>query len=209
MDREEFGVALALSFPVALGVATGVLKQTLGSQPAVAFVAGLTAGALVFVVVLGAVRTADDDGALARLERAVGAVLPAPREAGQQDLLLAGGMGALVTVFVWFIPGAPLLGGVVAGVLSGGTSDDALVAGMLSGAVVPLLAVVVAVTAFVAAGASVFGRFPFGPVVAAGISLVAVVYAVGLGRIGGWLGWKYLSDDADWGNQVGAAPDDG
>jgi hypothetical protein len=209
MDREEFGVALLLSFPVALGVATGVLKQTLGSQPAAAFVAGLTAGAGVFAVVVGAVRTTDDDGALARLERAVGTVLPAPREAGQQDLLLAGGMGALVTVFVWYIPGAPLLGGVVAGVLAGGTSDDALAAGMLSGAIVPVFALVVATTAFVTVGASVFGRFPFGPAVAAGISVVGVVYAVGFGRAGGWLGWKYLSDDADWGNQVGAAPDDG
>lgn len=203
MDRDEFGVALLLSLPVALGVATGVLKQTLGSQPAVAFVAGLTAGGLVFAVVAGAIRTNDgDDGVLARLEAFVGTILPAPREAGQPDLLLAAGLGAVVTLFVWYIPGAPLLGGVVAGVLSGGSRADARTAGTLSGVIVPVLALTVAVVAALAAGASVFGRFPFGPAVALVASLAAIVYAVGLGRVGGSVGWQYLADDGQWGHDV-------
>jgi len=202
MDREEFGVALLLSLPVALGVATGVLKQTLGSQPAVAFVAGLTAGALVFAVVAGAVSENDGTGVLARLEAAVGAVLPEPREAGQPDLLLAAGMGAVVTVFVWYIPGAPLLGGTVAGVLSGGTREDARTAGTLSGMLVPLVGLTVAVVAFLAAGASVFGRFPFGPFAALAIAAGAVAYSVGCGRVGGSIGWEYLSDGGEWGVEV-------
>jgi hypothetical protein len=203
MDREELGVALLLSLPVAVGVALGVLKQTLGSKPIVAFVAGLTAGSVVLAVVVGAIRSDDsEDGTLARLERAVGAGLPEPREAGQADLVLAAVTGAVVTVFVWYIPMSPLLGGTVAGFLAGGSEDDARFAGMLSGALVPLLAVVVAAVVFLAAGASVFGQFPFGPVVALLLASVAVVYSVGFARVGGWVGWKYLSGEGEWGVEV-------
>lgn len=206
MDREELGVALLLSLPVAVGVALGVLKQTLGSQPVVAFVAGLTAGAVVFAVVAAAVRSGA--GTFAGLEAAVGRVLPEPREAGTVDLLLAAGLGALVTVFVWYIPMSPLLGGTVAGFLSGGSREDARTAGTLSGALVPLIGLVVAGFAFLVAGAAVFGRFPFGPVVGALVALVAVVYSVGFARIGGWVGWKYLSDEGRWGYEVPQSPGD-
>lgn len=206
MDREELGVALLLSLPVGVGVALGVLKQTLGSQPVVAFVAGLTAGAVVFAVVATAIRTGA--GTFAGLEAAVARVLPEPREAAAPDLLLAAGLGAVVTVFVWYIPMAPLLGGAVAGFLSGGTREDARTAGTLSGAFVPLVGLVVAGAAFLVAGAAVFGRFPFGPGVGAVVAVVAVIYSVGFARVGGWVGWKYLSDEGQWGYEVRRSTDD-
>lgn len=206
MDREELGIALLLSFPVAAGVALAVLKQTLGSQPVVAFVAGLTAGALVFGVVAAAVRRdeapaeaddADDGGSSIGLED-----LPETEPSGPADLLLAAGVGAVVTVFLWYIPLSPLLGGAVAGFLGGETMEEARTAGMVSGALVPLLGLVLASVAFLVAGTSVFGQFPFGPLVALLIAAVAVVYTVGLGWVGGWAGWKTLSEEAAWGAEI-------
>jgi hypothetical protein len=206
MDREEFGVALLLSLPVAVGVALGVLKQTLGSQPIPAFVAGLTAGGLVFAVVAAAVRTdgeADDAGRLQPLADAIpDEFVPEDSQSEPIDVLAAAGVGAFVTLFLWYIPLSPLLGGAVAGFLGAGSMEEARAVGMLSGALVPVLGLVAALAAFLVAGATVFGQFPFGPVVAFLVAVVSVVYAVGLGRIGGWVGWKTFAEDAAWGAKV-------
>jgi hypothetical protein len=202
MDRQELGLALLLSLPVAAGVALGVLKQTLGSQPVVAFVAGLTAGGLVFAVVAAAVRTDGDPAeGESRLAPLVDA-LPETTPSDPVDVALAAGVGALVTVFLWYIPLSPLLGGAVAGFLGGNSMEEARTAGMLSGAMVPLLGLVLAVVAFLVAGAAVFGQFPFGPLVGLLVAAVAVVYSVALGWVGGWAGWKTLDEDAAWGAEV-------
>jgi len=201
MDRRELAFALLLSVPVGVGVAAGVLKQTLGSQPLVAAAAGLVAGALVFAVVAASALTGADDGP-SRLQKFVERLVPETTEATETDVLLGAGVGAVVTVFLWYIPLSPLLGGAAAGFLQGGSQADARTAGTLSGALVPAVALVVALGAFLVAGAQVFGRFPFGPVVAAGIAVVAVVYAVGLGTVGGWVGGQILADEREWGNRV-------
>lgn len=195
MNREEFAIGLVLSLPVAAGVAVGVLRQTLGSWPVVSLVSGLVAGGLVFGVVWLATTTEPTQGRPEAVERVAERVVPEPRAATPSDLLLGAGVGALVTVFLWYIPLSPILGGITAGFLQGGSRDDARTAGLLSGALVPLVVVVVAVVAFLVAGSRVFGRFPFGPVVALLVSLAGIVYAVGLGTIGGWLGGVLLEDE--------------
>lgn len=202
MDREELGVALLLAVPVAAGVTLGALKQTLGSQPLVALGLGVTLGAVVFAVVALAVGRSPDLGLSPRWRSLVQRLTPEPREATSTDILLGAGMGALVTVFLWYIPLSPLLGGAAAGFLQGGSREDARTAGTLSGALVPLVALVVAVVAFLVAGAQVFGRFPFGPLVAIALGFLGVVYAVGLGAAGGWLGGLALADERRWGREV-------
>lgn len=202
MNREELGLSLLLSVPVTVGVAGGVLKQTLGSQPLVAVGFGLFAGALVFTTVVAAIRTTSNHDGPGRLHRFVTDRLPEAREATRTDLLLGAGMGALVTVFLWYIPLSPLLGGAAAGFLQGGSREDAKTAGMLSGALVPVLVLLFAAGAFLVAGASVFGQFPFGPVIALIVSIVGIVYAVGFGAIGGWLGGMALEDERKWGAEI-------
>lgn len=202
MDRDELGIALLLSVPVAVGVAAGVLKQTLGSQPLLAGVTGLVVGGAVFGLVAGAVRarTAPESP---NPPRTLGdRIVPEGGETSPEDLLLGAGVGAFVSVFLWYIPLSPLLGGAVAGFLQGGTVDDARRAGMLSGALIPAFVLLFALAAFLIAGARVFGRFPFGPGIAAAVSVVGVVYAVGLGTAGGWLGGIALQDERRWGNEV-------
>lgn len=195
MDREELAIALVLSVPVGAGVALAFLKTTLGSWPVASGLAGLVAGGLVFGVIWLAVSGAPDEGRPEAVRRVAERVVPEPRAARPADLLLGAGVGALVTVFLWYIPLSPLIGGVAAGFLQGGSRDDARTAGLLSGALVPLVALVVAVLAFLVAGSRVFGQFPFGPAVAALVSLAAVAYALGLGLIGGWLGGLFLEDE--------------
>lgn len=203
MDREDVAIALVLSVPVAAGVATGVLKQTLGSQPLVAAAAGLTAGGAVFgLVALAARRRGTDTDSPSRLQSLAAGIIPEPRETSQRDLLLGAGVGAVVTVFLWYIPLSPVLGGAAAGFVQGGTREDARTAGTLSGALVPVIALVVGLTGFLLFGATVFGRFPFGPAAAVGLAVVGIVYAVGMGTVGGWLGGLALRDERRWGNEV-------
>lgn len=210
MDREELGVALLLSLPVAVGVAVGVLKQTLGSQPLVAAAAGLGAGGLVFGLVTLAGASGAGRAPPARVRELAGRglrdlggrVVPEARAATRMDLLMGASMGALLSVFLWYIPLSPLLGGAAAGFLQGSSRRDARTAGALSGALVPVVVLLFAVGAFLVAGAQVFGRFPFGPLVASGLAVVGVVYAVGLGTVGGWLGGLALEDERRWGSEV-------
>jgi hypothetical protein len=202
MNRGELGMVLLLSVPVAVGVAAGVLKQTLGSQPLVAVAAGLATGCLVFAIAGAAASTREGGGGPDRIQRAVEQVVPEPAEATGRDLLVGAGVGAFVAVFLWYIPLSPLLGGAAAGFLQGGSRADALTAGTLSGVLIPVVALLFGIVAFLVAGAQVFGRFPFGPGVAAGLAVVGVVYAVGLGTVGGWLGGLALRDERRWGNEV-------
>lgn len=198
MDRDELAVALVLSVPVAVGVAAGVLKQTLGSKPLLAGATGLTVGAGVFGLIALSVRdqTAPADSTPNR--SIWGRLVARTGEAASRDVLLGAGVGAFVTVFIWYIPLSPLLGGATAGFLQGDTTEDARRAGFLSGALVPIVVLLFALVAFGFAGAQVFGRFPFGPGVAAAVSVAGIVYAVGLGTVGGWIGGLALEDEPQY-----------
>lgn len=202
MERDELGFALLLSVPVAAGVAAGVLKQTLGSRPLLAGATGLLIGGAVFGIVALAVRTRGPPDGEATATVLRDRIVPDSGEASPQDLLLGASVGAFVTVFLWYIPLSPLLGGAAAGYLQGGTPVDARRAGALAGALVPVMILLFALVAFLIAGARVFGRFPFGPAVAVAVSVLGVAYAVGLGAVGGWVGGLAREDERRWGNEV-------
>lgn len=202
MDRDELAMGLLLSVPVAVGVAAGVLKQTLGSRPLLAGATGFVVGGAVFGLVAVAVRARTATDSPTSIRSLGDRLTPESGEADTQDLLLGASVGALVAVFLWYIPLSPLLGGAAAGFLQGGTQADARRAGTLSGALVPAIVLLFALAAFLVAGAQVFGRFPFGPAVAVAVSIVGVVYSVGLGTVGGWLGGLALADERVWGNRV-------
>ncbi len=95
-------------------------------------------------------------------------------------------IGAVLGIFLSFVPFAPLLGGGVAAYLQGGTSGDGLRMGLAAGLVmlIPYLFAAMFMTVFVfgMAAQSAFGAFV----------LVAIafgsVYTVGLSIVGGYLG---------------------
>lgn len=197
MNREELVVALVLSVPVAVGAAVAVLKTTLGQRPVLAGTVGFVVWVAIFgLVALGVSRRSGGDSSLADI---AAAATPTPREATRADLLLGAGLGAIVTVFLWYIPLAPLLGGAVAGAMQGGTREDATRAGLLAGTLVPLVVLTFAGGALLLAGAEVFGRFPFGLPAAAVASVAGIVYSVVFSTIGGRLGGSVLSDRRPWG----------
>lgn len=202
MNREVLGVGLLVSLPVAVGVATGVLKQTLGSLPLLAGAAGLTAGGAVFGLVALAGRDQNSRDDPDRLRSLGDRLLPASRQASERDLLVGAGVGALVTVFLWYIPLSPLVGGAAAGYVQGGSQEDARMAGTLSGALVPVVVLFAGAVAFLFFGERLFGGFPFGPLVAVGVSVVAAVYTVVFGTVGGWIGGLILLDGREWGNEA-------
>ncbi|PSP79380.1 hypothetical protein BRC81_05200 [Halobacteriales archaeon QS_1_68_20] len=186
------GIALLLSVPVGLGVTAAVHVTT--GRFRFGLLWGVTAFLAIFLLVFlggtyGSVETGETGDVVTGVDaddRATGATPPAEAQPAKKvDLMLGAGVGALVTVLVWYIPGSPLLGGTVAGYLADGTDDDALRAAVLAGLLVPILVLVVASAAFVVAGAEVIGRFPFGPTVALGLAVVGLAYAVGFSAAGG------------------------
>lgn len=197
MNRGLFGIALLLSVPVALGVLAAVHVTTGRFRfatlwGAVAFVAifllvyvggshgSVETGDVVTGVGDSPEATEDSQESEAGSEEAVGI-----RRATPVDVAMGAGLGALVTVLVWYIPGSPLLGGLAAGYMANGDRDDAQRAALLAGLLVPLVVLGVASVAFVMAGAQVIGRFPFGPRVALGVAVASLFYVVGFSVAGG------------------------
>lgn len=118
-------------------------------------------------------------------------------------------LGSAITFLTGnFLPFAPVLGGAIAGYLEGGTRRDGMRVGAYSGliAFVPLLAlatVVSSVFGIVGIGFGVFGGVPglgavgvIGILFVAFLVLMAFVYLVGGGAVGGWLG-NYVKYETD------------
>ncbi|MUV86778.1 hypothetical protein GJ631_09425 [Natronomonas sp. CBA1123] len=125
------------------------------------------------------------------------------------DTLINAIIGGVASIVLSFIPLSPVLGGAIAGYLQGGSRNDGLRVGAYSGVVaaIPLAFVFV----FALALFGVVGVFSAGPGgggagAAGGIVLflfafvfalvVAAVYTIGLGAVGGWLG-NYVKYDTD------------
>ena len=108
--------------------------------------------------------------------------------------LLNAALGALIIVFFWHIPGSPLLGGSVAGFLQGGTPNEGMKAGALAGTFVPFVAILFAGVVFALTGRSVFGRWPFGVTGMLLVMGLGVLYTVGLGAVGGYIGPTFVSE---------------
>lgn len=121
------------------------------------------------------------------------------------DTLVNAVLGGVAAIVLSFVPLSPVLGGAIAGYLQGGSRNDGLRVGALSGlvAAIPLGFVVVGlllVTGLFAlgvgprggAGIAVFLLFSV-----VGLVLVAL-YTVGLGAVGGWIG-NYVKHDTDLG----------
>ena len=121
------------------------------------------------------------------------------------DTLLNAVIGALVSAVVGFVlPFGPLFGGLVAGYLQGGDRSEGLRIGALSGVfgLVPSILVGTLVFGFFAvfllgvdAGAFVVASL-FTGVFLVAILALSVVYFVGIGALGGYLG-NYLLHDTD------------
>lgn len=125
------------------------------------------------------------------------------------DTLINAIIGGVASIVLSFIPFSPVLGGAIAGYLQGGSRNDGLRVGAYSGVVAAIPLALFFVFAVVVFG--VFGIFAAGPggggsgavggtvlllfVVVFGL-IVAAVYTVGLGAIGGWLG-NYVKYDTD------------
>lgn len=108
-------------------------------------------------------------------------------------------LGAVATVVLAFVPFSPILGGGIAGYLQRGTREQGVKVGALSGvlATVPVVVVVflgVALFTIVPPGADPLGVAVGGLALALVVFLVAGIYTVALGALGGYLG-AYLAED--------------
>lgn len=118
---------------------------------------------------------------------------------GEGDTGLNAVIGAVVTIVLSFTGFSPLLGGAVAGYLQRGYRGDGVRVGAISGgiAALPFLLIAFVFGGFIFAG-PMMGRglgIPGGSVI---LVLLAVVFAllwnVGLGGVGGYLG-NYIAMD--------------
>ena len=115
------------------------------------------------------------------------------------DTLTNAVIGGIASILLAFVPFSPVLGGVVAGYLQGGDRRAGLRVGAYSGVVAAIPFALILVFAV-----AVFGVFlSFGSGSGAVLLLfvllalvVAAVYTVALGAVGGWLG-NYLKYDTD------------
>jgi hypothetical protein len=127
------------------------------------------------------------------------------RQTSDNGTLLNAVIGAVATaVLSGFVPFAPLFGGGIAGYLEGGTRNDGLKVGAISGGI----ALVFAMLLF-----GVFFLFGFGLVAldapaalpAVGILfllfalVIGLIYIVGLSAAGGWIG-NYVKYETDLGS---------
>lgn len=128
---------------------------------------------------------------------------------GEGDTLLNAVIGAVVTVVLAFTGVSPLLGGGVAGYLQRGTRRDGATVGALAGALafLPFVFVVVLGLGFVLLLGLGFGM-PGGVellVVFLVLFPVLVVWNVGLGALGGYLG-VYLREEFDGSDREAPTP---
>lgn len=119
------------------------------------------------------------------------------------DTLVNGLLGGIVAIVLSAVPFSPVLGGVVAGYLEGGSRRDGLWVGALAGLVAAIPVAAIVVVGVLVSGVALVG---IGPRAAGGIAIFAVlfvavavfsaVYTIGLGALGGWLG-NYVKYDTD------------
>ena len=112
----------------------------------------------------------------------------------EHDTLRNAVIGAVASIVLSFVPFSPVLGGVVAGYLQGGTRSDGLrvgtisgVLGLLVGAAFFLIVVLfLGVFAIGTNAPSSFGIVGLLFLLVAGV--VSALYTIGLSALGGWLG---------------------
>jgi hypothetical protein len=119
------------------------------------------------------------------------------------NALIGAVVGAIAGVI---LPFGPLLGGMAAGYLEGGTRSNGLRVGTYAGliALVPLVlggfGLVAALGLFtVGAGTDALAVGGIGILVLIAALVFAVVYTIGLSALGGWLG-NYIKQDTDIGS---------
>lgn len=124
----------------------------------------------------------------------------------EHDTLLNAAIGAVATaVLSSFVPFAPLFGGALSGYLEGGTRNDGLRVGAISGVIGLVLSAILLGLFFlffilILAGGGApraFGAFGFLFFLVG--FLFTAVYMVGLSALGGWLG-NYVKYETDIGN---------
>lgn len=196
MNRAEIGFALVLSVPVGVGVAGAVIVSTAAQAMTLAVASGVVAWLAIFgLVALGVGESADGTEGPSLADR----LLPSPSESTPADVLLGAGLGACVTVFLWYIPMSPTLGGAAAGALQGGDRGDARLAGFVAGAFVPLVVLAVGIGVFLLAGGDLFGRFPFGVPAAVAAAVAGTAYAVVFSTVGGHIAGYFVDQERAWG----------
>lgn len=121
-----------------------------------------------------------------------------PTYVARLKLFGVGACGAVATVFFWYIPLSPLIGGTIAGYLHEGDEEDAKRAGMVAGLLVPLIVLLVAGNVFLLGGGNIFGQWPFSPPVMALVVLGSLVYSTGVSTIGGHIGGTIMEDEDHW-----------
>lgn len=117
---------------------------------------------------------------------------------GTRHTIIHALVGAVVGVVLSFLPFSTLLGGIAAGFLEGPDGTDGALAGALAGLImfVPIGMIAFAIFAFLGFGVG-FGGLPVGGfifflVVLGFVVATLLVYTVGLGALGGYLG-SYLA----------------
>lgn len=108
-------------------------------------------------------------------------------------------IGAVVTVVVSFVPFSPVIGGGVAGYLQHGSREEGVKVGAISGVIATIPVVlgvllIASVFTIVPSGTGGLGLAVGGLVLALVVFLLAGIYTVGLGAVGGYLG-AYLAEE--------------
>ncbi|KAA9398674.1 hypothetical protein Har1130_10690 [Haloarcula sp. CBA1130] len=126
---------------------------------------------------------------------------------GEGDTFVNAVIGAVATALLsGFVPLAPLLGGGIAGYLEGGSRDDGVRVGFLSGVIglamslvffVVVFVFLAAFLAFVPEALGVFGAMGLLVLVLGAVTTAA--YFLGLSALGGWLG-NYVRYDTTIGD---------
>lgn len=129
------------------------------------------------------------------------------------DTLANALVGAVVAIFLTFLPLSPLLGGLVAGYLQGGSRGDGVRVGVVVGVVTFLPVVGFGLMLFGFGAFYLVGGMPLhlgvAGIVLVGLFLLVLfgAYTVGLAALGGWLG-NYVLTDTDLGRPRDRSTDD-
>ncbi|RDZ63787.1 hypothetical protein C5B90_11705 [Haloferax sp. Atlit-12N] len=120
----------------------------------------------------------------------------------RESLLFSALVGAVASVVLSPLPGSTVLGGAVAGYLTGSDRELGVKSGAVSGLFVSLVGVVLGIVVFgffsifaIGVGPRGFGLGILGIAIVALLGLaLLLVYTVGLGALGGYLG-AYLHEE--------------